>query len=195
MWQIIQNEWQFLRRTKLMVGLSLGFAVVLLVAIILANFQTQKQAKAYHEAKDHLRSQWESIDAMNPHGAAHYGTYVFKPSNLLSSLDEGVNGVTGKMIRVEGHVQNEMVKESIQKIEKRNERRNQLVRFTHGFNPLTFMQNKLNELSQTHYQDYKTYRDEIQVMIDKQIKVMVLEGWKEVVVDKEKYLEYDKILR
>ncbi|MEM8891062.1 MAG: ABC transporter permease subunit, partial [Bacteroidota bacterium] len=109
MWQIIKNEWQFLRRTKLMVGLSVGFAAVLLVAIIMANYQISKQAKAHHEAKHHLRAQWESIEAMNPHGAAHYGTYVFKPSNLLSSLDEGVNGITGNMIRVEGHVQNEMV--------------------------------------------------------------------------------------
>ncbi|MEO1214224.1 MAG: DUF3526 domain-containing protein [Bacteroidota bacterium] len=109
MWQIIKNEWQFLRRTKLMVGLSVGFAVVLLVAIIMANYQVNKQAEAHQEAKHHLRSQWESIEAMNPHSAAHYGTYVFKPSNMLSSLDEGVNGITGNLIRVEGHVQNEMI--------------------------------------------------------------------------------------
>ena len=46
---------------------------------------------------------------MNPHSAAHYGTYVFKSPNLLNSLDEGVNSITGNVIRVEGHVQNEMV--------------------------------------------------------------------------------------
>ena len=46
---------------------------------------------------------------MHPHGAAHYGTYVFKPANLLSSLDEGVSSVTGNVLRVEGHVQNEIV--------------------------------------------------------------------------------------
>ena len=46
---------------------------------------------------------------MNPHGAAHYGTYVFKPNTLLSSLDDGVNNITGKVLRVEGHVQNEIV--------------------------------------------------------------------------------------
>ena len=46
---------------------------------------------------------------MNPHSAAHYGTYVFKPINVLTNLDEGVNSVTGNVLRVEGHVQNEMV--------------------------------------------------------------------------------------
>jgi len=92
-------------------------------------------------------------------------------------------------------ISNEMVKRSIASIEVRNERRNQLIRMSYWFNPLTFMQNKLNQLSETHYQDYKAYRDEIQLMIDKQIKLMVLEGWKGVEVDKEKYLEYDQLLR
>lgn len=109
MWQIINNEWQYLRRTQLLVGISLGFSLVLLISIILSTFQVRNQADAYHQAKDHMRGQWEGIEEMNPHSAAHYGTYVFKPSNLLSSLDEGVNSVTGNMIRVEGHVQNEMV--------------------------------------------------------------------------------------
>ncbi|MEM6803655.1 MAG: DUF3526 domain-containing protein, partial [Bacteroidota bacterium] len=61
---------------------------------------------------------------------------------------------------------NELVKKSIKGIEARNERRNQLIRLSYWFNPLTFMQNKLNQLSETHYEDYKNYRDEIQVMID-----------------------------
>ncbi len=109
MWQIIKNEWQYLSRTKLLLGLSLGFALAFLFSILLGNYQNQKQLKDYETAKKHLRAQWESIQAMNPHSAAHYGTYVFKPSNLLSSLDEGVNSITGNVLRVEGHVQNEMV--------------------------------------------------------------------------------------
>ncbi len=109
MWQIIKNEWLYLRRTRMLVGLSIGFVMVFLFSIILGNYQNQKELKASETAKKHLREQWESIEAMNPHSAAHYGTYVFKPSNLLSSLDEGVSSVTGNMLRVEGHVQNEMV--------------------------------------------------------------------------------------
>lgn len=109
MWQIIKNEWRFLARTKLLLGISLGFFLALLVSIFLGYSQNSKQTAAYEEAKKHLRHQWESIEAMNPHSAAHYGTYVFKPTGLLGSLDDGVNGITGNVIRVEGHVQNEMV--------------------------------------------------------------------------------------
>lgn len=107
--QILKNEWQFLSRSKTFKGVCLGFFLVFVIAIILGTIQTTKQTEAYNTAQAHLRAQWENIDAMNPHGAAHYGTYVFKPSNLMSSLDEGVNSVTGNVLRVEGHVQNDIV--------------------------------------------------------------------------------------
>lgn len=109
MWQIIKNEWYSLTRNRALFGISIGFIALLIITIYLGIWETQNQRKQYTEAKEHLREQWESIDAMNPHGAAHYGTYVFKPNTLLSSLDDGVNSITGKVIRVEGHVQNEIV--------------------------------------------------------------------------------------
>ncbi len=109
MWNIFKNEWLYYSRTPWLLGISVGFVLVLILSIALGNYQIQKQTKQYMTAKNELRTQWESIDAMNPHSAAHYGTYVFKPANLLSSLDEGVNSITGNVLRVEGHVQNEMV--------------------------------------------------------------------------------------
>ncbi|WP_353778381.1 DUF3526 domain-containing protein [Winogradskyella sp. 3972H.M.0a.05] len=109
MWTIIKNEIHYLRRSRALLLISLSFSLVLLASLFLGNKQTQQQTEAYNTAKDHVRAQWEGIKKMNPHSAAHYGTYVFKPSNLLSSLDEGVNSVTGNVLRVEGHVQNEIV--------------------------------------------------------------------------------------
>jgi ABC-2 type transport system permease protein len=109
MWQIIKNEWLYLRRTKLLIVISFVFVLLLLLSIILGKYETLKQQQSYQTASKHLRQQWESIKEMNPHSAAHYGTYVFKPTNLLSSLDEGVNSITGNVLRLEGHVQNEIV--------------------------------------------------------------------------------------
>ncbi len=109
MWKIIKNEWQFYLRTPWLLGISVGFILVLLLSLYLGNQQTQVQTEHYTTAQKDMRKQWESLKEMNPHGAAHFGTYVFKPSNLLSSLDEGVNSVTGNVLRVEGHVQNEIV--------------------------------------------------------------------------------------
>ncbi|MEL6989355.1 MAG: ABC transporter permease subunit, partial [Bacteroidota bacterium] len=109
MWQVAKNEWSSLIRSKPLLALILGFVLVLVLSLFLGNRQLQNQTSIYQKAQKQVREQWENIDAMNPHGAAHYGTYVFKPSNLLSSLDEGVNSVTGNVLRVEGHVQNEIV--------------------------------------------------------------------------------------
>jgi len=109
MFQIIKNEWRFLVRSRIFLGISIAFISIMLLSVFLGNYQTQKQAQTHQNAKDHVRQQWVSIDEMNPHSAAHYGTFIFKPSNLLSNLDEGVNSVTGNVLRVEGHVQNEIV--------------------------------------------------------------------------------------
>ena len=48
------------------------------------------------------------MNPSNPHSAAHFGTYAFKPNSILNSLDEGVNAVTGLVLRLEGHKQNEV---------------------------------------------------------------------------------------
>ncbi|EDM43978.1 hypothetical protein SCB49_10322 [unidentified eubacterium SCB49] len=108
MLKIIKNEWLFLVRSRIFLGISVAFIAILLLSVFLGNYQTQKQAHTHDTAKEHVRQQWVSIDDMNAHSAAHYGTYVFKPSNLLSSLDEGVNSITGNVLKVEGHVQNEI---------------------------------------------------------------------------------------
>ncbi|WP_179319413.1 DUF3526 domain-containing protein [Winogradskyella helgolandensis] len=108
MFQIIKNELRFLVRSRIFLGISIAFISIMLLSVFLGNYQIQKQEQTHQNATDHVRQQWVSIDEMNPHSAAHYGTFIFKPSNLLSNLDEGVNSVTGNVLRVEGHVQNEI---------------------------------------------------------------------------------------
>ncbi len=109
MWQLISNEWKYYLRSRLLFWVSVGFAAVLVLTAILGQYQSQTQAYKYANATDHLRGQWESIESMNPHSAAHYGTYLFKPGGMLNGLDDGITTVTGNVLRVEGHVQNEIV--------------------------------------------------------------------------------------
>lgn len=90
---------------------------------------------------------------------------------------------------------NELNKESIQPIENESKLKNQFIKNTFWFNPVSFFQNQFNNIAQTHYKDYQKYRSEIQTLIDKQIRMMVLDNWNEVKVDKKKYLEYFKTLK
>jgi ABC-2 type transport system permease protein len=92
-------------------------------------------------------------------------------------------------------LENQLTKASIQPIEKENQIKNAFISSTFWFNPVSFFQNRFNAVSQTHYDDYQNYRNEIQRMIDKQIELLVLEMWNDVKVDKKKYEEYEKKLK
>ncbi len=106
---IFLNEWQYYLKTRLFLLTSLVFMVVLAGVTGLGVYQNQLQYQQYQEAQQHVRNQWEQIDAMNPHSAAHYGSYAFKPTTALSSIDEGIYPITGQVLRLEGHVQNEVM--------------------------------------------------------------------------------------
>jgi ABC-2 type transport system permease protein len=64
----------------------------------------QRQHEAARRA---TREQWLRQPAKNPHSAAHYGVYAFKPVSRLSVLDTGVDPYVGVAAWLEAHKQNE----------------------------------------------------------------------------------------
>jgi ABC-2 type transport system permease protein len=78
-------------------------AGLLAVALLLG----RRQARAAHAereaaqaiADEHFREQ----DAKNPHVAAHYGTYVFKPQGALTFVDPGIEPFVGVSVKLEAH--------------------------------------------------------------------------------------------
>ncbi len=103
------NEWRGFFRNRLFLVLVGVFTTALLLTTYLGILQNNTQILAQKEAQEHIREQWDSMDPTNPHRAAHFGSYAFKPTNLLNSLDEGVNAVTGNVLRLEGHTQNDVM--------------------------------------------------------------------------------------
>jgi ABC-2 type transport system permease protein len=59
------------------------------------------------EAQQATRAQWLDQPAKNPHSAAHYGMYAFKPKSRLSLVDTGVDPYVGVAAWLEAHKQNE----------------------------------------------------------------------------------------
>lgn len=53
------------------------------------------------------RERWLGQGSKNPHSAAHYGTYAFKPNFALSLIDPGVEKFTGVSVFLESHARNE----------------------------------------------------------------------------------------
>ena len=107
--EIIINEWVGYFRNKLFVFLGVFFIFFLSLVTFLGIIQNDKIQNEQKLAHEHIRAQWDGMEASNPHSAAHYGTYAFKPISVLSSIDEGISSVTGNVLRLEGHRQNDIV--------------------------------------------------------------------------------------
>ena len=77
-----------------------------MVAIVWTGIiQNNNQKKNQLSAQKHVRNQWDNLKPMNPHRAAHYGSYVFKPvsifwdrinrpEQIISSLQEAMRLLT-----------------------------------------------------------------------------------------------------
>ena len=88
----------------------IAFVIVILllgVAVWISARQYATVNEQYTEAKTAERAIWDNQGEKNPHSAAHYGTYAFKPKYPLSLLDQGVDKYAGTSIFLEAHKRNE----------------------------------------------------------------------------------------
>ena len=106
---ILINEWQGFFRNRLFVILIFVFAASLVLTTYFGIVHNNKQISAQEEAQEHIREQWDEMQHSNPHNSAHFGSYAFKPVTVLNSIDEGINGITGNVLRLEGHRQNDVM--------------------------------------------------------------------------------------
>lgn len=104
---IAQNEFtQTLRDRRFVV--AGGIVLLLLLVATWTGFRNylslaEKRAKANQTA----RAAWLGQPEKNPHSAAHYGTFAFRPKSDLSFLDFGLDTYTGASVYLEGHRQND----------------------------------------------------------------------------------------
>ena len=104
--QIARKEFMEIRRE----GKFLTTFTVLLILLIIAvvkgrNYYVSVQTQ-HQQAQDISRGHWDSQEQKNPHSAAHYGMYVFKPKYPLSLVDQGIDKYTGVSIFLEAHKRN-----------------------------------------------------------------------------------------
>lgn len=83
--------------------------IVLLLLFTALAFGWKNYATAKNEqtkAEMESRRSWENQGERNPHSAAHFGVYAFRPVMPLSLIDSGLDNFTGTNIWVEAHYQN-----------------------------------------------------------------------------------------
>ena len=88
--------------------LAAAVVMTLLSGALLLGWRQYQDLRAQHElAQQATRQQWLQQGKKNPHSAAHYGVYAFKPKVPLSLVDRGTDPYTGSAVWLEAHKMNE----------------------------------------------------------------------------------------
>lgn len=84
-----------------------AFILILLIATLLSGWSNyRKTSDEQAAARVNDEEQWVNQGARNPHSAAHFGKYAFKPRSAVSFLDNGMNSYLGVAVWLEAHYQN-----------------------------------------------------------------------------------------
>ncbi|GAB2793032.1 DUF3526 domain-containing protein [Rhabdobacter roseus] len=104
---IARKEFTATLRDRRFVVAGLLVLLLLLVATWTGFRNYQLLAEKRAQANQSARAAWLGQPEKNPHSAAHYGTFAFRPKSDLSFLDFGLDTFTGSSVYLEGHRQND----------------------------------------------------------------------------------------
>lgn len=106
---IIANDLRSWRRSGVVVILALTMVALLIGAISLSwqRLETLERERSAAELMD--RQIFDSQGERNPHAAAHFSRYAFKPVSELMAFDPGITDYSGLAIWMEAHYQNPAV--------------------------------------------------------------------------------------
>lgn len=107
-------ELGLLVRDPRVLWVSALFVLLCLPSFFLALQDTRRVSEEFQNITAVERDRWLNQNPKNPHSADHFGTWVFKPVSPLSALDRGLTPYLGQMVRVEAHVFNDAVFQSVQ---------------------------------------------------------------------------------
>lgn len=106
---VVRKELKTLSRSG--VFLSLACAILaLLVAASALSAQRLSTLERERHAAEHIDDEvWEGQGVRNPHSAAHFARYAFKPIGSLAAFDPGITDYAGLAVWMEAHYQNPAV--------------------------------------------------------------------------------------
>lgn len=104
---LVWKEFRLAYRDRIMSSLAVIIYILFAVSTLLTVFQYRQDQQSRERSNAKFRDQFKAQHT-NPHDAAHFGTYLFKPLNLIGAFDPGLNDYFGTTYRVEAHVQHEV---------------------------------------------------------------------------------------
>jgi len=106
---LLRLETTMLRRDRRAWWSLLALALVVVVAGISIAVDTARVDASKQRVAAAERQRWLGQGEKDPHSAAHYSIFAFKPAPALSALDPGGNPFLGQTVWLEAHHQNDML--------------------------------------------------------------------------------------
>jgi len=104
--RIARKELLDLRRDGRLHVMAVAMVLLLCASLALGLSHYRHAQREQQLAQQAERTVWETQGKKNPHSAAHFGVYAFKPRLPLAALDRGVEPYTGITVWLEAHKQN-----------------------------------------------------------------------------------------
>lgn len=107
--RMLRMELALLARERRVRWIAGVLAVMMTASFALGLGEVRRNALEAERLTKVERQRWLSQDPKNPHSAAHYGLWAFKPISPLAAIDPGLDPYLGRMIRIEAHRRNDAV--------------------------------------------------------------------------------------
>lgn len=104
-WTIARKDLRELVRDGRLIAVAIVIGLLLVVAAIAGAQRATRAAAERLAAQQAERDRWIDQGDVNPHAAAHYGTFVFAPAEPLAFIDPGVTTQLPVAIFLEAHRQ------------------------------------------------------------------------------------------
>ncbi|QPK61866.1 DUF3526 domain-containing protein [Methylomonas sp. LL1] len=103
---IIRKEFISTLRDGRLLTLGVSVLAIFIGFFLTSTHELQQLRLEKHSVGITAKEQWNSQSVKNPHSAAHYGIYVFKPDSPAAALDPGLRPFIGQSLWLEPHKRN-----------------------------------------------------------------------------------------
>lgn len=102
---VIRHQWRLLLRDNRVRAFALVLFAATAAAFASGVASYQRWTAEREAAVQADADAWRTLGVTNPHNAAHFGRYAFKPISVLSAFDPGLLDHLGTVVRLEAHRQ------------------------------------------------------------------------------------------
>jgi ABC-2 type transport system permease protein len=107
--RLVRLEILKLMRDSRLVAVMAAFSGVLLLSGTVSWLNLREDAATKAQVAAEERARWLGQGEKDPHSAAHYSIYAFRPAKALQAVDPGIVPFVGEAVWLEAHLQNDLL--------------------------------------------------------------------------------------